>query len=159
MRFRSRSFLSLFLIAVAAYAVLSARHWSFKAALFPITIGIPLIVLAMAQLILELFGKAETDRGPAVELEFSADVALEVARRRVTTTFVWIVGFILLVLFFGFPVAVPLFILSYLRLQSRAGWWQSIGLTAAAWGFFYTIFQRLIHLQFEAGLVQSWLGL
>jgi len=49
--------------------------------------------------------------------------------------------------------------LSYLGLQSRAGWWQSIGLTVAAWGFFYIVFQRVIRLQFEAGLVQSWLGM
>jgi hypothetical protein len=44
-------------------------------------------------------------------------------------------------------------------LDCRAGWWQSIGLTAAAWGFFYGVFQRLVHLQFEDGLLQSWLGL
>ena len=34
MRFKLRSLFSLLLMIVAAYAVISARHWSFKAALF-----------------------------------------------------------------------------------------------------------------------------
>jgi hypothetical protein len=35
---------------------------------------------------------------------------------------------------------------------------QSIILTAATWGFFYYVFQRLLNLQFEAGIIQTWLG-
>lgn len=156
---KGRILFSLFLIAVAAYAVRSAWGWTFKAGLFPLAVSIPLIVLAAAQLLLDLFGKAETANGPSVDLEFGADVPPEVARRRVIGILLWIAGFILLVFLFGFPVAVPVFMLSYLGLQSRAGWWQSIGLTVVAWGFFYIVFQRLIRLQFEAGLVQSWLGM
>ena len=36
-------------------------------------------------------------------------------------------------------------------MQSRIGWLQSLALTAAAWGFFYFLFQWLLNLQFEAG--------
>lgn len=156
---KGRILFSLILIAVAAYAVHSALRWTFKAALFPLSVSIPLIILAAAQLLLDLFGRAETANGPALELEFAADVTPDVARRRATTIFLWVAGFILLVFLLSFPIAVPLFMLSYLRLQSRVGWWQSIGLTAAAWGFFYIVFERLIRLQFEAGLIQNWLGL
>jgi len=156
---KGRFLFALFLIAVAAYAVYSASAWRFKAALFPLSVGIPLIILAATQLLLDLFGKAETAGGPAVDLEFTADVSPDVARRRVINIFLWIAGFILMVFLLGFPVAVPLFMLCYLGLQSGAGWWQSIGLTAAAWGFFYGVFQRLVRLQFEDGLLQSWLGL
>ncbi|MBI4487588.1 MAG: hypothetical protein HY694_00760, partial [Deltaproteobacteria bacterium] len=66
---KGRVFFSLFLIVVGAFAVHSALRWSFKAALFPLSVGIPLIVLAAAQLLLDLFGKAESARGPAVDLE------------------------------------------------------------------------------------------
>jgi len=159
MRSKGRLLFSLFLIAVGAYAVLSAYRWTFKAALYPLSVGIPLIILVLAQLILDLFGRTEVARGPAVELEFAADVAPDVARRRVIAIFSWIAGFILFVFLAGFPVAVPLFIFSYLSLQSRVGWWPSVTLTAAAWGFFYGLFQRLLHLSFEAGLIQTWLGI
>ena len=159
MRFRQRSLFSLLLMAVAAYAVVAARHWSFKASLFPLATGIPLFVLAGTQLILELFGRGETTSGPAVELEFSADVDPAVARKRVIGVLAWIAGFILLVFLVGFPVAVPVFIFSFLSLQSRVGWRLSFTLTAIAWLIFYGLFQWLLHVPFEEGLIQSWLGL
>ena len=159
MRFRARALFALFFAAVAAYAALSAIHWPFKAALFPLAMGIPLLLLALAQLFLDLRGKVEASDGPAMDLAFSADVPPEVARRRTVAIFAWIAGFILLVLLLGFPVAVPLFMFSYLTLQSSAGWWLSLALTAAAWGFFHGLFERLLRLPFEPGWVQTWLGL
>jgi len=159
MRFSGRVLFSLALIAIAAYAIVSARHWPVKAALFPLVTGIPLLVLATAQLITDLLGKAETASGPALDLEFSADVPTDVARRRTAAIFAWIAGFILLVLLLGFPLAVPIFVFAYLALQSGAGWWLTLTLTAVAWGFFHGLFERLLHLPFEPGWVQSWLGL
>ena len=156
---KGRILFGLFLIVVGAYAVHSALGWSFKTALFPLSVSIPLIILAAAQLLLDLFGKAETAGGPAIDLELAAGVPPDVARRRVIGIFFWVAGFILLVFLLGFPIAVPLFILCYLRLQSHESWWLSLSLTAFAWGFFYGIFERLIHLRFEDGLLQTWLGL
>jgi len=158
-QFKLRSLFSLLLMAVAGYAVISAGHWSFKAALFPLATAIPLFVLAGTQLILELFGGQETTSGPAVELELSTDVDPAVARKRVAGILAWIAGFILLVFLVGFPLAVPVFIFSFLSLQSRVGWWLSFTLTAAAWGIFYFLFQRLLNVQFEAGAIQTWMGL
>jgi hypothetical protein len=68
-------------------------------------------------------------------------------------------GFILLVYLLGFPLTVPLFVFFYLKIQSRVGWTQSILLTAITWALFYALFQRLVRIQFEAGVVQSWLGI
>jgi len=150
---------SLFLLAIAGYAVFSASHWSFKTGLFPLAVAIPLIILTVVHLVLEFFGGSEKASGPAVDAEFAKDVAPAVARRRVVEIFSWIAGFIALVFLLGFPVAVPLFVLSYLVMQSRIGWLESMSLTAATWGFFYFLFQRLLHLQFETGLIQGWMGL
>jgi hypothetical protein len=121
-------------------------------------VGIPLFVLALAQLLLDLFGKGETASGHSVDLEFAADVPPDVARRRAIGILLWIAGFIVLVFMLGFPIAVPVFIFSYLSLQSRVGWRFSIALTAAAWLFFHGLFQRILHLPFEDGLIQTWLG-
>ena len=156
---KGRVLFGLFLIVVGAYAVHSALGWSFKTALFPLSVSILLIILTAAQLLLDLFGKAETAGGPAIDLELAADVPPDVARRRVIGIFFWVVGFILLVFLLGFPIAVPLFMLCYLRLQSHESWWLSLSLTAFAWGFFNGVFERLIHLRFEEGWIQTWLGL
>ena len=160
MRIDGRALFSLLLAAVAAFAVLSALAWPLKAALFPIVMGIPLCALALAQLVLDLRGPAPAaDDGPPVDLAPAADVPPELARRRTIAVFAWMAGFISLVLLAGFPLAVPLFVFAYLRFQSAAGWALALGMTAAAWGFFYVLFERLLRLPFEAGLVQTWLGL
>jgi hypothetical protein len=159
MRISAASVFSLFLAAVAAFAVVSASAWPFKAALFPLVMGIPLLVLALVQIVLDLQGRTDPAEGPAMDLAPSAEVAPEIARRRTIAIFAWMAGFIVLVLLVGFPLAVPLFTFSYLMLQSAAGWWRSIALTAAAWGFFYGLFERLLHFPFGSGLIQTWLGL
>lgn len=158
-RSRLHALFTLFLVAVGASAILWALHWPFKAALFPLAVGVPLVILGMAQLTLDLVAGTEVVRGPGVDLAFSTEVEPRVANRRAIAIFAWIAGFILLVLLVGFPVAVPLFVFSYLSRQGPAGWWRSLTLTAAAWGFFYGIFQRLLHLPFEGGWIQTWLGI
>jgi hypothetical protein len=159
MRISAFSLFSFFLAIVAAYAVVSASAWPFKAALFPLVMGIPLLVLALVQLVFDLQGKTDPAEAPAMDLAPSADVAPEIARRRTLSIFAWMAAFVALVLLVGFPLAVPLFMFSYLMLQSAAGWWGSLALTAAAWGFFYGLFERLLHFPFGAGIIQTWLGL
>lgn len=159
MRSRGHVVFSLFLIVVGSYVIYAASRWSFKTGFFPLAVVIPLIILAVAHLLLVIFGPPEKTGGPAVEAEFANEVPPEVARRRAIAVFSWIAGFILLVLLVGFPVAVPVFVLFFLRLQSGVGWLQSVGLTAVAWGFFYVLFERVVRLQFEDGLLQTWLGL
>jgi Tripartite tricarboxylate transporter TctB family len=158
MKSRRHIVFSVCIILIGAYVIYSASHWSFKTGFFPLAVAIPLVILALLHLFLQLFGAPETAGGPAVETEFSNEVAPEVARRRVTAIFSWIAGFILLVYLVGFPLAVPLFIFLYLKFYSQESWLSSLALTAAAWGFFYVVFQRVVRLQFEDGVVQTWLG-
>jgi hypothetical protein len=148
-----------FVILVAGYAIFAASRWSFKTGFFPLAVAIPLLALTLLHLYLESFGVPETSKGPALDTEFSNEVAPEVARRRVITIFSWMAGFVLLVYLLGFPLTVPLFVFFYLKIQSRVGWTQSIILTAITWALFYGLFQRLVRIQFEAGVVQSWLGI
>src|SRR5437016_11606182 len=105
---KGRLLFCLFLMLVAAYAIRSALHWPFKAALFPLAVSIPLLVLSGVQLLQVIYGKGETNGGAAVDLEFSSDVPPDVERRRVMTTFAWITAFIICVYLVGFPLTVPL---------------------------------------------------
>lgn len=159
MKSKGNIYFSSFLILIAGYVIFTASRWSFKTGFFPLAIAIPLLILALVQLYVELYGAPEVSKGPAVEAEFSTEVAPEIARRRAVTIFSWIAIFIFFVYLIGFPLTVPLFILFYLKFQSDAGWTHSIALTAITWGCFYMLFQRLVHIQFEPGALQIWLGL
>jgi len=146
-------------MVVAASAIYMALDWPFKAKLFPLSVSIPLLLLASIQLLQLIFGQAETNDSAAVDIEFSSDVPPEIERRRVITAFSWIAGFILSVYLIGFPLTVPLFICFYLRFESRVGALPTIAATAITWAMFYGLFQKLVHLQFEQGALQAWLGL
>jgi hypothetical protein len=159
MKHNGRIVFSLFLVAVAGYAIYSASHWSFKTGFFPLAIAIPLLVLALIQLALELFGAPEVAAERAVEAEFSSEVSPAEVRRRATTTFAWIALFVLLVALVSFPIAVPIFLFLYLRLQSKVSWSSCIALTLLTWSAFYAVFERLIKMQFASGQVQTWLGI
>ena len=142
MRLSGAALFSVGLAVVAAYAVYAALRWPPKAALFPLTMGIPLLVLALVQTVLEL-------RDPPPP-------GSPAARRRTFVVFAWMGTFIVLVLLAGFPIAVPIFVFSYLAMESRERLGLSIALAAAAWGVFHLLFERLLHFPFETGLIRDW---
>jgi hypothetical protein len=150
---------TVFLVAVAGYVIHAASSWSFKTGFFPMAVAVPLMVLALLHLALQLFGAPEAAAERAAESEFSNEVPAEVVRRRAVATFSWIAGFILCVYLVSFPLAVPLFVFLYLKLQSEVSWLRSLGLTLITWGFYHALFERLINLRFEPGWVQTALGL
>ena len=126
------------LAAIAAYAVMTALRWPAKAALFPLVMGIPLLVLALVQMVIDArAAKVGEDAPPHT--------------RAAVNVMGWMALFIALVFLLGFPLAVPLFIFGYLTLAGRESWLLSIALAFAAWGVFYLLFQRLLHFPFEAG--------
>ena len=141
MRLSGAAIFSICLAAAAAYAVYAALHWPQKAALFPLTMGIPLLVLAAAQTVVEL-------RDPPAPAS---------GARRALVVFGWMASFIVLVLLAGFPLAVPVFVFSFLVFEGRERWPLAIVLAAAAWGAFHLLFERLLHFPFEAGLIRDWL--
>lgn len=159
MKSKGHLYFGTFLILIAGYAIFTASQWSFKTGFFPLAVAIPLLGLTLLHFYFELFGAPEIIKGPAVEAEFSNQVAPQVARRRVVTMFSWMAGFILLVYLLGFPLTVPLFVFFYLKFQSEVSWIKSVVLTAITWGVFYGLFQRLVRIQFDTGLIQSWLAM
>ena len=140
MRASGAAVFSAGLAAAAAYAVFTALRWPPKAALFPLVMGIPLLVLALAQMVIDLRERQRPEGPPGAALAALAILG-------------WMAGFIAVVLLIGFPLAVPLLIFAYLRVAAREPWPLSIALAAAAWGIFYLLFQKLLHFPFEAGLL------
>lgn len=149
MHSRASLALGVLLMAVAGYSVIAAWAWPWKAALFPLVIGIPLFVLSAIEVLWVLFGA--TERGEAKDFQFSQDVPEREALKRSAIGGGWILGFFAAIVLLGFPIAVPLFVFLYLKLQGREGWLFSVLFSGAAWLFFYGLFDRLLHLPFPQG--------
>ena len=122
------SFCALIFFIVFVY---QAQEWRLQARLYPWAIGIPMIILAVIQVILDLKGvraKQPSDGAP-VDFQFSTDVDPAVARRRTINIFVWILGFFVGIVLLGFTITIPLLVFSYLKFQSGESWLLSIILT------------------------------
>jgi hypothetical protein len=135
------------IMLLAAWAIWSAWAWPLKAKLFPLAIGIPLFCLAAGEVLWTLLRPA-----PAEETE-------QQSPRRTLAAVAWMIGFFAAIVLAGFLIAVPLFVLAYLRIQGRESWTLSIIFTVALWAVFYGLFDRLLHLPFPPGWIQGWLGL
>jgi len=147
--------LSAAVMLLSIWGIVSAWSWPMKAALFPLVISIPLFLLAAAEVLWVLFGR--TAQSAASDFKLSDHVPESVAMHRTLLAACWILGFFVGILLLGFLVAVPLFVLLYLLLQGKQGWLLSIVFTLAVFGFFYGLFDLLLHLPFPPGLLFFWI--
>jgi len=158
MKDRGRAMLSLGLMAFSAWIVTLALKWPLRTAIFPILVGTPVFFMATVEFYISLRGKksgakeGETDSEEYFKVEGEGSRA---GSRRLFWAFMWIIGLLLLILVFGFPVAVPLFILLHLKIHGREGWAISVGLAIAAWVFFYGLFVWLLRIPFLEGWFQE----
>ena len=144
--------LSALIMIVSGYGVIAATAWPWKAALFPLVIGIPLFALAAAEALWTLLG---TDPASDEARDFQLSIGQDTLRRTLTASG-WIFAFFGAIVLLGFPIAVPLFVFLYLKLQGREGWGISIGITLGTWAVFYGLFDLLLHLPFPAGWLFAW---
>jgi hypothetical protein len=156
MHSRASLALGIGVMIVSGWAVISAMEWPWKAKLFPLVIGIPVFLLAAAEVLWVLFGTAPKDQ--AMDFQLSAHLPAEETLKRTLVAVAWIVGFFALIVLLGFPIAVALFVFLYLKLQGREGWVLCSVFTLAVWAAFYGLFDVLLHLPFPEGWIQSWIG-
>ena len=144
--------LAVLVMLVSGYGVLTAWDWPAKAALFPLAIGIPLFCLAAAEAAWVLLGARE-QKAEAMDFQVATRQG---GARRAGIAVGWMLGFFAAIVLLGFPIAVPLFVLLYLKLQGGEGWVLSVVMTAVVWGIFYGLFDLLLHLPFPAGWLLGW---
>lgn len=149
--------LGLGIMGLSAWAVISAMQWQWKAALFPMVIGIPVFCLAATEVLWGLFGHGSGSR--ATEVQPSEQLPETVPLRKSLVAIAWILGLFAAIVVLSFPVAVPLFVFIYVKTQGGEGWGYSLLFTLVVWAVFYGVFDRLLHLPFPAGWLQTLLGL
>jgi hypothetical protein len=152
------SFCALVFFCVFVYL---AQEWRLQARLYPWAIGIPMLILAVVQVILDLKGiqaKQSSDATP-MDFQFSKETDPVVARKRAITMFIWLVGFFFAIWLLGFPIAIALMMFTYLKFQGQESWGLSIALTVVAWLAFWGLFVKLLTLPFPEGLIITWLGI
>ena len=148
-----RCILSLAAAGVAGYALYASWSWPFRTALFPRIIALPIFALAVIEWALCVWGSEKEHEGHAVDFQLTETVEPALARRRTIAIIVWTLGFLVLIVLVGFPLAVPIFVFAYLKIAGREPWMLTIFLTVAAWVFMEGLFDRFLHIPFPEGLL------
>jgi tripartite tricarboxylate transporter TctB family protein len=159
LKVRPQAIFSFVFVIFFVVFLYEARDWRMQARLYPLAIGIPMLILAIIQVILDLKGveRKQADAAP-VDFQFAQSVEPVLARKRTLNIFGWLLGFFIGIWLLGFNVTIPLMVFGYLKIQSGEKWWLSLTLTAIAWAFFWTLFVWLLNLPFPDGLIFTLMG-
>jgi hypothetical protein len=155
-----RTLFSLLVLVFFGYLVWEAQEWRLQARLYPLAIGIPMIFLAVINIVQELRGprKEEASNTP-VDFQLTQTVEPAVAVRRTLNMLSWIVGFLAGIWVLGFSITIAGMTFGFLKIQSRERWVMSLVLTASAWLVYYVVFERTLLLPFPEGQIFRWLGM
>ena len=160
-KYSGKMWISVSLMLIGVTTASMAVKWPFRTALFPVLIGGCVFVMALADLLLGLFGKEDDSSQGALGTKLTdttETVDPKTAFRRTLVMFAWIFGFFLMIVFLGFTIAVPLMVFLYLKVQSREGWGLTLILTGATLIFFYGLFVWLLETPFPEGWIIRWLA-
>lgn len=175
---RFTTLLTIVMLVIFTVMVLLATQYPPGARFMPLVVGIPGIGLCLLQIALDVRHARRTQavavgaaQGKAPKLEKAPRAADTVDAeepdagtvKRELVMWSYFVGFIAGLLLFGFWIAVPVMLITFLRNEARASWAMTLGLGVGATIILYLIFQVLLQIRLHAGFltpdIVRWLGL
>jgi hypothetical protein len=91
-----------------------------QARLYPFAIGIPMIILAIIQVIFDLKGiESKTQDAAPVDFQMSQTVAPVVAFKRTVNIFSWFFAFFFGCWLVGFTITIPVIVFSYMYFHGK----------------------------------------
>ncbi len=176
----SNSTMTLALLAIFVVMVAIATSYPAGARFMTFVVGLPAIALCLLQLTLDARDRrrtAEPERGPS-ELEIAqqrvsqkvghtvqfdvpaADIAGDEAPldpqtklRRELAVWAYFLALIGGILLFGFYMAIPVFLFTFLRFQAGAKWTTTLLLTAIASTIIYLAFEKVLRVPLHPGFL------
>ncbi len=159
MRYSHRVLMSASVGVLSAVVAISALRWPYKAAIFPMTIGIITFMMSVSETFFSLLAKKTDPKVTSMDFELTEGIDPALATRRIRMISIWIISFFLMVLLLGFNIAIPLWLLLYLRIHGKEKWVFSIVLTALTWICIFGLFVKLSQTVFEKGWLLQILGM
>lgn len=144
---------TLFIGVVMAAALWFSRDWPIRASIGILALGAIGVVLAIWQFLLD----AKRTGAGQERSQFDLPTSETESKWGNLEIWGWIVGFYLMILTVGFPIAVPLFVFAYSKFYG-ASWLLGIALSAIAWGFVYGVFEKILHVPWPMPLISSLFG-
>ena len=138
-----RILVSGIMVVVFATAVLLSFTYAPEARFLPLVIGIPGLVLSVAQLVKEIRDHPDF-------------VIVPEERRREARMFAWFLTFVGGLVLFGFLYAGPALVAAYLFFSGRERWYTALVAAFVTWAILYGVFERFLGLPLFDGLISQW---
>ena len=155
--------MSLVMLAIFVAMVAIAATYPPDTRFLPFVIGIPGIVLALIQGASELIDsrRAAAPARRATLRETTAAKAEAILEppgdvRREIVLLAYLVGLAAAVLMLGFWLAIPLFVIAFLRFRERETWTLTLTLTASAWVMLYLVFDSVLGIIVHEGFLTEY---
>ena len=146
-------FLVVLLILMAVVFAVSSQYSYIQAKLAPMTISGLLIILTAIQIFREYRSKKRAKTGTDSKI-ISSDNSERFPPFLIQSF--WMIGFLLAIALFGVPVAIPLFIISYMRSHGIL-WRKSIFVSAVTLIIIHALFTKILEVNLYAGLIPRFL--
>jgi putative tricarboxylic transport membrane protein len=145
----------LALVLLFAAALWLSRRFDVRAGLFPWTIIVTALVLAVIHTARDLTSRPSTREPDARDGRSAPDSPGET--RRTAAICAWILGLYAAIWLLGFSLATLVTTVLYLR-TARERWPISLGLSLAGFAFVYGLFEKGLSVPFPPGQLFVWLG-
>ena len=181
----SNSAMTLVMLGIFLVLVGVATRYPAEARFMPFVVGIPPILLCLIQLVLDArdrrraaaeavdtrsdFEKVQEKVSQMVGRQVDFEVAHEALPgaaapklsheetvRRELVLWGYFLGFIAGILLFGFWIAIPVFLVTFLRFQAKSSWMTSLLLGIGASIALYLVFERGLKVQVHRGFVVTY---
>lgn len=128
------------LVIIAALYV--AKDWPIRASIIIILLGSVGVILASIQFIFDL-KDLRSENSKVLRPTYEVQAIEHQGRWGSLEIWAWLWGLFLAIHLIGFPIALPLFVFSYVKLYG-GGWLTALLLTGLTWGFLYGLYDYLL---------------
>ena len=173
----SNSFMTLLMLAIFASMVAVASRYPAGARFMPFVLGFPAIALCLLQLFLDARERHMTTKAAGLsDLEKAEQQVSRVVGHRVhfdvgdillpdqgldpgeqlrreMIAWGYFLALIVGIILFGFHIAVPVFLVVFLRYRATASWRMTLGLTAISTFILFFAFEHLLHIPLHTGFI------
>ena len=155
MKITTRLLFTFGLVVFLAAFNLVALTFNYQARMMPLIIGVPVLLLAITQLVMEIRKAtgAVTAEPKAAPKETTEETAARPGRRRLATTYGWVLAMMGLIYFLGFIITTFLYPLLYMKIVGGRSWKLSAGISLGALVFLYVVMINGLNVDLYDGIV------
>jgi hypothetical protein len=148
LRLTVKDLFTIFIIVALAACVYTATDWPLRASIIVLVLGSLGVLLATAQLLVDVLGRSRSRPSGAPRYELPGLDAADDPRafaRGSLEIWAWLLGLMASVKLVGLPVALVGFVLLY-TVAYRGGWRIALFLAVLIGAFIYGVYQQIMHV-------------